>query len=500
MSISTPLMTDEAQGSRQELYSGLLNKEVATQVKYGRAPCTVQLTATHLVIGNAKRPDHPFFKIDTNDIVGAANKGKDLSVNKLEIVYYPLQTGCCTSHKDGNVRVKRTVVLDFLDNARTCENWLNVIRYIVSGVALPALLDGKLGAFTDAEAGGGAGGSEAVKVPPPPSRHFLVVVNPVGGKGMGKKICQRYVEPMLKEAGILVTLLVTEYALHAKDAMLGIEGDPAATFQAVLCIGGDGIVFEVVNGLMSREGGEELLRRLPIVHIPGGTANGLAKSVLHACNEACTPMNAVFVAIRGRRQPLDLSRVSTQDGKTHTSFLSLAWGLVSDVDILSESMRYLGESRLYIAAVYFMLRRRYYTGRLRMKLVDACAANPPSCANMTVGEDGWTVIESPFLLVWSVQTSHSGATIHSGPGARLDDGVFTIGLVQEMSRFEMIELLLGIDSGAHYDHPKVKVFKCTEYTLEPLTEKGLFSLDGEVVHYGLLHAKVMPAAATVLCL
>lgn len=99
-----------------------------------------------------------------------------------------------------------------------------------------------------------------------------------------------------------------------------------------------------------------------------------------------------------------------------------------------------------------------------------------------------------------MQTSHSGITIHSGPGVRLDDGVFTVAVVQEMSRFEMVELLLGIDSGAHVKHPKVKIFRCTEYSLEPLTEKGIFSLDGEVIPYGLVEAKVMPSAAAVLSL
>jgi diacylglycerol kinase family enzyme len=61
-------------------------------------------------------------------------------------------------------------------------------------------------------------------------------------------------------------------------------------------------------------------------------------------------------------------------------------------------------------------------------------------------------------------------------------------------------LLLGIDSGAHFENSNVKIFRCTEFVLEPLTEKGLYSLDGEVVPYGLLEAKVLPAAATVLAL
>lgn len=88
---------------------------------------------------------------------------------------------------------------------------------------------------------------------------------------------------------------------------------------------------------------------------------------------------------------------TTKDGKSHISFLSLAWGLVSDVDILSETMRYLGETRLYIAAVYFMIRRRYYDGRLRMKLVSGEPV--PAANNLRTGEDAVIYFFVFFLLL-----------------------------------------------------------------------------------------------------
>ena len=45
------------------------------------------------------------------------------------------------------------------------------------------------------------------------------------------------------------------------------------------------------------------------------------------------------------------------------------------------------------------------------------------------------------------QTSHASATMHSGPGVELDDGVFTIYVVRDMSRFE----LLQVREGSIYD-------------------------------------------------
>jgi diacylglycerol kinase family enzyme len=48
--------------------------------------------------------------------------------------------------------------------------------------------------------------------------------------------------------------------------------------------------------------------------------------------------------------------------------------------------------------------------------------------------------------------------MHSGPGASLSDGLFTIFVVREMSRIELLQMLIGADNGEHIFHPKVGLF------------------------------------------
>lgn len=216
---------------------------------------------------------------------------------------------------------------------------------------------------------------------------------------------------------------------------------------------------------------------------------------------------------------MDLSYVETKNHK-HYAFLILGWGLISDVDILSESMRWMGEPRVTVAAVYFVLARRLYRGRLSMftgiegssivagqpaQSHESVAASgessilPPLSVPIVEG-NGWTVIESDFVLVWVLQTSHCSVHVHSGPGVTLDDGMFTIIVAQDLSRFEMLQMLLAIEDGSHVDHPRVQVYKASAYRLEPLTEKGIFSLDGEVVEYGPIQASVIPSVARTISL
>lgn len=333
-------------------------------------------------------------------------------------------------------------------------------------------------------------------------RRFMVFVNPVSGQGRSVSIWKDQVEPMLSQAGIEVKLVVTQYANHAKDIMEDI--DPSS-FECILAIGGDGMLFEIVNGLSARskEDGNCVLRSVCLVPIPGGSGNGLAKSLLFEGGEEYSVINSVFMAVKGASVSMDLSLVKTTS-HTYRSFLLLGWGLISDIDLLSESMRCLGELRLYLAGVYFIVMKRYYKGRLSMftggvNSGERCPSLPPLDQTIIAG-DGWEVIDSSFLFVWVVQTSYAASTMYSGPGVTSDDGAFRIYVVTEMSRLEILRLLIAMDTGDHINHPKVKTYKCTAYRIEPehdTNSRGLYTLDGESVEYGPIQGIIQPGAARV---
>lgn len=59
---------------------------------------------------------------------------------------------------------------------------------------------------------------------------------------------------------------------------------------------------------------------------------------------------AAHNVISGKHSPLDLIRV-TCDRRVYYAFLSIGWGLLSDIDIESESLRLLGGHRFTVWAV-----------------------------------------------------------------------------------------------------------------------------------------------------
>ncbi len=338
------------------------------------------------------------------------------------------------------------------------------------------------------------------------SKKILIFVNPKSGSGTSIKTWNNIVKNIFDEALINYDLIITEYANHAKQFILSESYDNLIQYSNIVTIGGDGIVYEIINGLSNRS--DNLVNILPICPIPGGTGNGLIKSILHENNENYSIINATFLCIKGNSCNLDLSKVTTSNNKSYYSFLILGWGLISDIDILSESMRYLGESRLYLAALYFIAKKKKYKGKLYIHNQndrykdDNYTITMPSLDENIINNTEWTCIDGNFILVWVLQTSHATASIYSGPDSFLNDGLFQIFAVKDdVTRTDLIQLLIDFDTGKHVNHPKINRYFTKAYRLVPDIDNnsnGIYTLDGEVIEYGPIQGVIEKGKAKTL--
>ena len=62
-------------------------------------------------------------------------------------------------------------------------------------------------------------------------------------------------------------------------------------------------------------------------------------------------LHAAFIVAKHDVVPMDLVAVDTASGKRLYSFLSIGWGLISDVDIESEKYRSMGNARFTLMAI-----------------------------------------------------------------------------------------------------------------------------------------------------
>ena len=74
--------------------------------------------------------------------------------------------------------------------------------------------------------------------------------------------------------------------------------------------------------------------------------------------------SALLNVVRGRTKSFDLFYVESTQMKPRIGFLSLCYGMVADVDIESERLRYMGEARYTIYALQRIANLRTYRARL----------------------------------------------------------------------------------------------------------------------------------------
>ena len=95
-------------------------------------------------------------------------------------------------------------------------------------------------------------------------------------------------------------------------------------------------------------------------------------------------LHAAFQLVKHRVSPIDLVAVDTCSGRRLYSFLSVAWGIIADVDSESERFRSLGNARFTVGAVVRIIGR--HASRLR------CSENRASNCSRGVAENDGHVI------------------------------------------------------------------------------------------------------------
>lgn len=132
--------------------------------------------------------------------------------------------------------------------------------------------------------------ANSVPVPPPVSSPFqayvpkdmrkvLILLNPKSGSGKARETFQKYVAPVFTEAEVPYELQVTKYANFAREFARRCT---IHEWRSIVVVGGDGIYYEVINGLFERADWEHAVQAIPIGIIPCGSGNGLARAIAHA--------------------------------------------------------------------------------------------------------------------------------------------------------------------------------------------------------------------------
>ncbi|ONK77059.1 uncharacterized protein A4U43_C02F2670 [Asparagus officinalis] len=331
-------------------------------------------------------------------------------------------------------------------------------------------------------------------------KRLFVVLNPFGGKKNAREIFQNEIKPLLTAADIIYTLQETRYQLHAQEIAYKLD---ILKYDGIVCVSGDGVLVEVVNGLLQREDWDSAIK-VPLGIIPAGTGNGMAKSLLDAAGEAYSISNAVFSVLRGHKRALDVSTVM-QGVTKFFSVLMLTWGFVADVDIGSEKYRWMGSTARF--QFYFVPAPGYE------EFGEPLQRNFDSKAFTSVQEQGqgngvlihhggyqgpsvcfdsreWRSLDGPFISVWLNNVPWSDKGTMPAPQAKFSDGYLDMVITRDCPKSALLALMLQLADGSHLKSPYVIYLKVKAFQLEPgqrvgnASKGGIVDSDGEVLARG----------------
>ncbi|GER25519.1 sphingosine kinase [Striga asiatica] len=337
-------------------------------------------------------------------------------------------------------------------------------------------------------------------------KRLFIFVNPFGGNRLALKIFENDVKPLLDDANVEYAVQETKYRLHAKEVVQSLD---LAKYDGIVCVSGDGILVEVLNGLLVREDWGKAIR-MPLGIVPGGTGNAMVKSFLDACGEPCAASNAIVSIIRGHKRALDVATIS-QGATKFFSLLMLAWGLVADIDIESEKYRWMGRARIEYYARERIFDPRKYNGSVLfvpapgfesfgepLDLEKQIIIDGESDIKTEYGYQGpkfdikrlnWRKIDGPFVSVWLQNVPWASEDAIAAPEAQFSDGYLDLMLIKECPNSSLLTLMTE-PNREHVKLPFCSYLKVKAFVLQPgpqtddPNKEGIIDVDGEVIAKG----------------
>lgn len=302
----------------------------------------------------------------------------------------------------------------------------------------------------------------------------LIIINPAAGNGAaGRKrlAIDALAAKFFSEHQTLVTDGPGRAGEYASQAL-------AAGVGTVICVGGDGTLNEVVNGLMA--GAVEKMRRPQLGYLPCGTGSDLARTVGVSDNlenglrdiakrggKWVDVGRASFVGPEGERASRYFINVLSfalggevagrvnRAGKGMGGFLSFLWATMTAIFVFEKPL-------------------------ISLEIDDSVARQ---------------------IICWHVAFANGqyhGGGMRIAPDAKVDDGRLRVTVVGDLTLLEVLRNLPNLYNGKIYSVGKVARFSGSKIAAASRT-RVLIDLDGEQVGCLPVKAEILPRALWLIC-
>jgi len=291
---------------------------------------------------------------------------------------------------------------------------------------------------------------------------FVVIVNPKSGKRKSLEIVDE-IRPIFESIDISLSIFETKYQGNAKEICQFMDFN---AIRGILVVGGDGTLNEVVNGMLNRNDNS----KVPIGIIPAGSGNSFSADLkmldpLQAANKICS-LNTKFIDV------LELE----MNHEMNFAINLVGWGLVKDVGLRAEKLRWLGPIRYTIAAAIEIFSNKSQKTELIIN------------GNIFLGE---------YTFIIGCNSIHVGNGMKMAPNAKLNDGLLDLVVVEgNISKIRLLSVMPQLFKGTHINEKEVEYLQVKSFSICPSYD-DILNIDGEMVGSTPVKVNVKPRAIEI---
>lgn len=300
--------------------------------------------------------------------------------------------------------------------------------------------------------------------------HTLLIANPTARSGKAEKIALAAHKKLIERAAQGQDFDPSLVLTRAQGDGETIAANQGAAFDTIIVIGGDGIVHEVINGVMRID--REQRPRIGV--IPCGNGDDFARSL----NLSRDPLHALDQILQGEIFSIDVGKVND-----HYFAETLSFGFDAAIALQTTELRQKTKRTgtiLYLQCALDQLKHNMVLRKVRISL-----DNKPA-----------TTLEVYMIAVQNGQ--HYGGGFRITPNASLTDGLFDIcyatgPYLKPVAAY----IFLQAKKGKHLGMKGVYTAQARSITLD-FDDPIACQIDGEPLYALHYEAEVIPSALEVI--
>ena len=295
---------------------------------------------------------------------------------------------------------------------------------------------------------------------------LLVILNPHAAGGRAAAL-RPSIESLFAQHGLNIQIQTTEYPGHGRELAATADFNK---LDGLVAAGGDGTVFEVLNGYFQNPGAEN--KPVPLGILPIGTGNAFVKDLdLNRENW----QKGVEIIAENRPAPVDVARFKCE-GQVRYYLNILGMGFVSDVAKTAFKLKFLGNFSYTLGVLYQVLFLKSHSLEIEL--------------------DGEVYLRDNIFV--EVSNSRYTSNFLMAPAAKINDGFLDVTMLKRVSRRKLLKFFPKVFTGEHVHVEEVETFQAKRIGIRTDREKVL-TPDGELLGSTPVDIECLPGAIEVFC-